>query len=340
MVKRSKEEVILLLLCGLSIPSILPFGVIRLMQKSWLLAAVDMGIVAGMLALMVFVIRTRRIRFASIAVTIFYSVGMLLSVYVKGQPVVYWVYPTMISAFFILRAGEALLLNSVSLLVLIGMLQGKTSLLDLSSLVITLTLINLFSYIFSHSTNLQHNELHRQAKNDFLTGVGNRRAFDRKLNELSQADAPADDVCLLIFDLDHFKKINDQFGHATGDQVLVQFSSLICSRIRATDRLYRYGGEEFAVIAVGMNVIAAARFAEELRLMTENSKLLPDYPVTVSIGVAHKLPEETAEDWFLRADSMLYAAKLSGRNRVRVDEASDDAEAFSTGSASNTFQRT
>lgn len=334
MIKRSKEEVILLLLCGLSIPSILPFGVIRLMQKSWLLATVDMGIVTGMLALMVFVIRTRRIRFASIAVTIFYSVGMLLSVYVKGQPVVYWVYPTMVSAYFILRAGEALLLNSFSLLALIGMLRGQTSLLDLSSLVITLTLINLFSYIFSHSTNLQHSELNRQAKNDFLTGAGNRRAFDRKLSELSKQDQSDNDVCLLIFDLDHFKKINDQFGHATGDQVLVQFCALICSRIRASDCLYRYGGEEFAIIAVGMNVVAAARFAEELRLLTENSHLLPDYPVTVSIGVAHKLPGETAKDWFLRADNMLYAAKLSGRNRVRVAEETDDADALSAAPAS------
>ncbi|MDE2428915.1 MAG: GGDEF domain-containing protein [Burkholderiales bacterium] len=320
MLNRTKEEVILLMLCGLSIPSILPFGIYRLIQKNWLMASVDISIVVGMLCLMVFVWRTRRIRAAGIAVTLFYSAGMLAAVAVKGPPIAYWVYPTMIASYFILQAGEAMLINCVSLTILIYILQPLMRTLDLASLVVTLILINLFSYIFSYRTSIQHKELNFQAENDFLTGVRNRRSFDRQMQQLCDEHAADMDVCLLVLDLDHFKNINDQFGHSVGDQVLVQFCALMRARIRTNDGLYRYGGEEFAVIAMGTESVAAARFAEELRGMVAQAELLTDYPVTVSIGVAQRLPGESADDWFRRADGMLYIAKLSGRNAVRVAE--------------------
>ena len=318
LLKRSKEEVVLLMLCGLSIPSILPFGIVRLLQGNLLMATVDLLIVLGMLCIMVFVWRTRRVRFAGIAVTVFYSLGMLAAVYVKGLPIVYWVYPTMIAAFFILRAREALMINSVSLLCLIGILHDVMQLLDLSSLVVTLVLINLFSYIFSDRTSLQHFELNQQAEKDFLTGTGNRRAFDKQLQALCAKDVVQADACILILDLDHFKKINDQFGHNMGDQVLIQFCSLLRSRIRTADSFFRYGGEEFVIVAMGADIFAAARFAEELRSLIEKTQLLPDYPVTVSIGVAKKIASEEGDAWFQRADAKLYEAKQSGRNAVRV----------------------
>lgn len=306
------------MLCGLSIPSILPFGIVRLFQGNFLMAAVDLLIVLGMLCIMVFVWRTRRVRLAGIAVTVFYSLGMLAAIYVKGVPIVYWVYPTMIAAFFILRAREALLINSVSLLCLIAILHGAMQILDLSSLVVTLVLVNLFSYIFSDRTSLQHFELNQQAEKDFLTGAGNRRAFDKQLQTLCAKDVVQTDACILILDLDHFKKINDQFGHTVGDQVLIQFCSLMRSRIRNADSFFRYGGEEFVIVAMGADVFAAARFAEELRSLIEKAQLLRDYPVTVSIGVAKKIADEEGEAWFQRADAKLYEAKLSGRNAVRV----------------------
>ncbi|MFZ6712234.1 GGDEF domain-containing protein [Undibacterium sp. TC9W] len=318
LLKRSKEEVVLLMLCGLSIPSILPFGIVRLLQGNFLMATVDLLIVLGMLCIIVFVWRTRRVRLAGLAVTVFYSMGMLAAVYVKGVPIAYWVYPTMIAAFFILRAKEALMINSISLIVLIVILHKAMQLLDLSSLVVTLVLINLFSYIFSDRTSLQHFELNQQAEKDFLTGAGNRRAFDKQLQTICAKDEVHTDVCILILDLDHFKRINDQFGHMVGDQVLIQFCALLRSRIRTADCFFRYGGEEFVVIAMGADDIAAARFAEELRTLVEKAQLLRDYPVTVSIGVAKKIAGEDGQAWFQRADTMLYEAKLAGRNAVRV----------------------
>ncbi len=315
---RSKEETILMLLGGLSIVSILPFGIIRLMQGNWALAIIDLAIVIGILGIMIFVWITRKVRVASILVTIFYSVGMLAAIHIKGQALVYWVYPTMIAAFFMLHAKEALCINTVSVSALVFILMNKIPALDLSSVVITLVLINLFSYIFSTRTSLQHSELNHQAEIDFLTGAGNRRAFDQKMTELLKPNDTPPDICLLIFDLDHFKRVNDQFGHVAGDGVLVQFCELLRSRIRAVDCLYRYGGEEFVFFAMGANLAAASHLAEELRALIANKLRASDSTITVSIGVAKQHLGESAKTWFERADAALYEAKQSGRNAVRA----------------------
>ncbi|MCU6432800.1 GGDEF domain-containing protein [Undibacterium sp. Jales W-56] len=316
---RSKEEIILLMLCALSIPSILPFGLIRLFQANWTLAIVDLTIVSGMIAIFLFVWRTGRVQRASLIVTIFYSIGMLAAVFIKGASIVYWVYPTMIAAYFMLKASHALLINTFSLSAIVWILNRQMNLLDLSSVVVTLVLINLFSYIFSYRTNLQHHELNLQAEHDFLTGAGNRRALDRALEAFSddEMEKPLES-CLLLLDLDHFKKVNDQFGHAVGDQVLKKLCDLIRTRLRATDGVFRYGGEEFVIIAVGTDISTASVLAEELRAKVESSPLCADCPVTVSIGVAKITPSETASSWFQRADAMLYEAKQGGRNTVRV----------------------
>ncbi len=315
---RTNEEVVLLMLCGLGIPSILPFAIIRLLQHNWKLAAVDLAIVLGMMVIWVYVWKTRRVRMASIIVTVFYSFGMLASIYLKGQPIVYWAYPTMIAPYFMLKPKEALFINTVSMLLLFTILLPQMDLLNLSTIAITLVLINLFAFISSRSTYIAQTELNHQAGNDFLTGAGNRRAFDRKLAEFSNGHSRPIHACLLLLDLDHFKEVNDQFGHATGDTVLVQLCSLIRSRIRSIDTLFRYGGEEFVVVAIGTDLASAKQFAEELRLLVEATCLIPDHPVTVSIGVAKLVVGESGDEWFQRADAMLYAAKQSGRNAVRV----------------------
>lgn len=304
------------MLGGVTILSVLPFGIVRILQANWVLAAVDLAIVFMISVTILFVWFTQKVRVASILATIFYSIGMLASVYVKGQVIVYWVYPTMIAAFFMLNAREALLINSASMALLIGVLFGRMSFLDLSSVVITLILINLFSFIFSYRTSLQHLELNHQAELDFLTGVGNRRAFNRKMTELFRPHNARIDACLFVLDLDHFKYVNDQFGHAVGDQVLVKFCELMRSRIRAIDSMFRFGGEEFVIVAMRTDREAANNLAQELRALVESTTLIPNYKVTVSIGVAKRCEAECSEAWFQRADAMLYEAKQSGRNQV------------------------
>jgi len=318
--QRRQEEVILMMLCALSVPSILPFGVYRLLQGNWASAAVDLTLVIGMSATIVHVWRTGRYQVASLGVTLFYSVGMLVTVYLRGVALVYWVYPTMIAAYFVLRPAAALAINSASLLMLVAILVSRMEVLNLMTIVVTIALVNLFAYIFAYRTGLQNKELHNAVELDFLTGVGNRRAMERRLAEHANERRPHLESSLLLLDLDHFKQVNDQYGHAAGDKALIRLAELMRGHTRSSDRIFRYGGEEFAIIASGAGLSAAARLAEGIRAAVASATLLEGHPITISIGVAFMDKERTPADWLAQADKLLYAAKQGGRNAVRVEE--------------------
>ena len=316
--KRSMEEVILLMLCALSIPSILPFGGYRLLQHNWLSAAIDMALVLAMLAVIAHVWRTGRHRGASIGVTLVYSAGMLATVYLRGVSLVYWVYPTMIACYFVLRPGVAVAINSVSLAALVVVLLSQLAVLNLMTIVVTVFLVNLFAYIFAYRTGKQHRALHTEVELDFLTGVGNRRSLERKLADHADERRPHLASSLLLLDLDHFKQVNDLHGHAAGDQALIRLCEVLRLHTRSSDRIFRYGGEEFAVIANGAALDAASLLAEGLRAAVDAACLVDGHPLTISIGVAFMDKHSAPADWLKQADNMLYAAKQGGRNAVRV----------------------
>ena len=162
------------------------------------------------------------------------------------------------------------------------------------------------------------------AKVDTLTGANNRAAMDEMLEreiELSHRHKSA--MSLLMFDLDHFKQINDNYGHSTGDDVLRECVECANQALRGTDILFRFGGEEFVVILPGVNVTGATLAAERLRGIIEkhvfNSRQ-GTVPVTVSIGTASLTLQDTAASLIDRADHALYTAKNAGRNRIACSE--------------------
>ncbi len=167
-------------------------------------------------------------------------------------------------------------------------------------------------------------DLREQASTDALTGLPNRRHFLRRLeDELERVRRRTTrEACVLMLDLDHFKRINDQYGHAAGDSLLRHFANLLRQELRATDTAGRIGGEEFAVILPGSGLQAALGFAERV------CGKLADHPmslgrhavsITVSIGVTSILDDDLSADAVLsRADQALYQAKDGGRNRVEL----------------------
>lgn len=160
-------------------------------------------------------------------------------------------------------------------------------------------------------------QLEYQAKHDRLTGAYNRYFFDTLLEkELSRANRKDDPVSLVIFDIDHFKKINDRHGHMVGDLVLKNLAELIQKRLRGADTLTRWGGEEFAILLPDTTGRGALIVAEDLRTTIARSALAPGIEITVSMGVAEYKPNETSTAWFIRVDNALYQAKKSGRNCV------------------------
>lgn len=175
-------------------------------------------------------------------------------------------------------------------------------------------------------------ELLEMATTDALTGLPNRRTFMGRLEEefARVQRFGAHQVAVLMLDLDYFKRINDTYGHAAGDEVLRQVAMLIRDETRRVDLCSRIGGEEFAILLAGAAPAAARDFAERLRGKIAAAAIIHDgkaIAVTASIGIAAmRASDEAADSALLRADGALYNAKDSGRNRVRlVDDNAPDA---------------
>ena len=166
--------------------------------------------------------------------------------------------------------------------------------------------------------------LEQMAATDFLTGAWNRAHFDRMIEiELAISRETHTPISLVLLDIDHFKQINDLHGHAAGDSVLRELVELLRSTVRASDMVFRWGGEEFAVLAASTGHRGAERLADHIRARVAEHTFREVGAVTVSLGVAEHLEDESPRDWFERLDQALYAAKHDGRNRVAVDRRSD-----------------
>ncbi|CAG0986287.1 Diguanylate cyclase DgcM [Burkholderiales bacterium] len=191
------------------------------------------------------------------------------------------------------------------------------------------------SCVIRHQLAEQLARLERSAAMDPLTGLWNRKHFDQVLEtEIDRSLRHRQPVSLILFDLDAFKLINDRFGHPAGDAVLREMAQLASGLIRSSDALFRWGGEEFVVLASATGHRSASRQAENLRTAIAAHGFPAVGQLTVSLGVAEHLGEESAAEWFQRADAMLYAAKRGGRNRVRVDTRGNSDQWASTQASS------
>ena len=160
-------------------------------------------------------------------------------------------------------------------------------------------------------------QLWAQAVKDPLTGAFNRRYMAEQLNGAIERSSWMT-ASLVVFDIDHFKGINDRHGHVSGDTVLMGVTSLARRLSRDTDVLFRMGGDEFALFLPGASRKDAAGMAERLRAAVEHAQLLKGCRVTVSAGVAELRPHDDAEGWIHRADAALYESKRAGRNRITL----------------------
>jgi diguanylate cyclase len=158
------------------------------------------------------------------------------------------------------------------------------------------------------------------AELDELTGSFNRRCIMRMLDEeIARAGRSASPCSIALIDLDWFKRINDAYGHPTGDEVLRTFAITMFANIRSVDRFGRYGGEEFLLVLPDMAAEKAVRALDRLRAIIGDldwSAFSPGMTVTISAGVATLRPNETPDSFLARADSALYTAKARGRNRI------------------------
>lgn len=172
----------------------------------------------------------------------------------------------------------------------------------------------------AYSELKQANELlAKQARVDFLTGIYNRRMFDQMLEaELARLARHDSMLSLIMFDIDHFKKVNDNLGHAGGDLVLQKIAELVSGRIRSHDIFCRWGGEEFIILLPANSLFQAAALAEILCTLISQYDFKNGMQITSSFGVAEYQHKETPHSFVKRADTALYRAKQQGRNQVVI----------------------
>ena len=166
-------------------------------------------------------------------------------------------------------------------------------------------------------------DVKREAMTDALTGVANRKCFDLRLTQCVQEARDSDlPLCLLMIDIDHFKKFNDTYGHPMGDQVLKLIGRMLAESVKGRDTPARYGGEEFAVILPVTRIDDAVTLAEQVRQAVADRKVKKRSTgetlaqITLSVGVAELRSEDSISEFLIRADDALYEAKRAGRNQV------------------------
>ncbi|MDR1758945.1 MAG: GGDEF domain-containing protein [Fibrobacter sp.] len=164
---------------------------------------------------------------------------------------------------------------------------------------------------------IEKDSFEKSSKEDPLTGCLNRAGFSSILTrEQFRLNYNGTPLSFIILDIDHFKDINDQYGHDIGDTALIELAKLLQSRIRSTDSLVRWGGEEFVVLCGDTPLQNAQFLAEKLRQAIERAALIPQQKITCSFGVAEMFPGEDTKAFFNRADKALYTSKQNGRNCV------------------------
>jgi len=330
---------------AVAVPLWIPIDFITLAADDFTLIAVARLVLAGALLGLGVQANSNKFSFAKthallagliVLPTLFYVVAMQVLSEVGGSniPVGYTFMPylivTMLAVYPLTLLGSCGLIG----LVFAAMLGAETFFGELISFD-TLNKLWLFGMFAGITLWTQSGQLlmllrlYRESSMDPLTGLINRRVLMKRLDaEVAYQQRYGDGFSVLMFDLDRFKRVNDQYGHLTGDKVLRTVSTLLLRQMRSHDILARFGGEEFTAVLPGLNGEAAVAVAERVRQACEQTKVeAPNgdiIPLSSSVGVTAYEPGESVHSMLARVDDSLYKAKELGRNRVIYSQSGDD----------------
>lgn len=299
---------------------IMPFAAYRVLQADWVMVVADSILISAILATLIYAWCTGDARRPCQCLMYFNCFGGVVATLLLGQSILFWMYPMLVSNFFLADRRQA---AGGSLFFLVALLvDGRTfpNVLVGVSFVTTGCLVCLYTYIFAYRAELQRQQLEMLVSRDTLTGAFNRRMFQQELAVAHSSFLRNMTTCgLLILDLDYFKQVNDTWGHDAGDSVLIHFARLVERSIRRTDRFFRFGGEEFVVLVYATSLESLVVMANGICQRVRDELVHEGKFLTVSIGGALLDFGESAEAWFARADAALYRAKNQGRDQVVMD---------------------
>jgi diguanylate cyclase (GGDEF)-like protein len=240
-------------------------------------------------------------------------------------------WPVLWEAYFFGRRGTILIVVCVGIahaLALVAMPDGAGNLDRWIDVMASVVVIGTVVEILASRNRMLVERISGEARVDELTGLLNRRGFDERAGtELAHARRESTSLAVICFDLDFFKRVNDEFGHEVGDLVLTNVAECFRREARQIDVVARMGGEEFVALLPGAGLEEARSFAERVRVALQRSAPDGVPRVTASAGAAATVAPERLEDLMKAADMALYAAKAEGRNRTVLDA---PASAFST----------
>lgn len=230
-----------------------------------------------------------------------------------------WVLSALVTSFLLAASWFATILSALLISLVVGHDQAFSGSIERWTFLAVSIQVALYSLIFSLRSNKRNASLAFLAETDPLTALGNRRALRHDLTSLVMLNRRRSlNLALAMLDLDHFKRVNDEYGHEAGDRVLQDFARILAQSTRESDRGYRFGGEEFVLILQGVDVAGLDSTLDMLQTRIRDRLVSPGGPVTVSIGATRVLPQDTVHACFERADQAMYKAKANGRDRVEI----------------------
>ncbi|WP_233079114.1 GGDEF domain-containing protein [Rheinheimera soli] len=305
--------------------TLLPYALYRLATGSYLVGIVDMLMIAVSTISVWMAWRTGDTEKPGFLMAAVFCFGAVLVCMKLGQDVLFWIYPLMVFIFFLVAPIKALLLLLLMVSAIVSLHFSEQSSIfnsgfQLLAFITTTLITSIFAYIFAYRTHLQRQELRHLATTDPLTGAATRHSLTDELTAaIEQYQQKSSVSGLMLLDLDHFKRINDNFGHQSGDQILSQLVPLLKQMIRQQDSVFRYGGEEFVLLIKEIQLADLHRLAEKIRHAVWHQLALPDgSALTTSIGIATVQQATDWENWLQQADVALYQAKHQGRNQVVI----------------------
>ncbi|KMQ73062.1 GGDEF domain-containing protein [Marinobacter subterrani] len=328
---------IIALLAACAVLGITPFAVMRYLQGNLPAGLVDTSILLGICSALVYAWVTGDTRRSGLAVAVIICSGAVVVGVVVGEPGLFWLYPCLVTTFFLTNARIAVVLNIASVVALMVHGGAFRSDIQMWSFSATALVVSACAYVFAHRNHDQRERLEHLATIDPLTGIKNRRSMDQEL-DLAAANAERTGLpyALVLLDIDHFKKINDEHGHGVGDDVLIEMVELLRQNTRKSDQLFRFGGEEFVLLLPGVDGIGLKAVMNNLQQVLRKYMKHPGGSVTASFGVALLKHGESVASWLDRADAALYEAKETGRDRIvfadaqrTMDRAGGSAEPLS-----------
>lgn len=305
--------------------TLLPYALYRMATEDYLVGMVDILMITVSTVSVWMAWRSGETEKPGFLMAAVFCFGAVLVCMKLGQDVLFWIYPLMVFIFFLVAPIKALLLLLLMVCAIVSLHFSEHSAIfntnfQLLAFITTTLVTSIFAYIFAYRSHLQRQELRRLATTDPLTGAATRHSLTDELTYAIQLFQQKGVVSgLMLLDLDHFKRINDNFGHHAGDQILSQLVPLLKQMIRQQDSVFRYGGEEFVLLIKEIQLADLHRLAEKIRHAIWHQLTLPDgSALTTSIGIATVQHASDWESWLQNADVALYQAKHNGRNQVVI----------------------